>query len=104
VEAVAAAFTDYVAVVLRVSTAVPCTTRGKGYWRMNPTLFDDQDFVQNFKHQWGMWRSANLYLSKAMWWSRLVKRRISLLFSRAGVERCKEREAMENFYYDVLQD
>jgi len=43
-----------------------------------------------------------------MWWCRLVKRRIRLLFSRAGVELCRERESMEHFYYsalyDVLQD
>jgi hypothetical protein len=43
-----------------------------------------------------------------MWWCRLVKRRIRLFFSRAGVERCRESAAMEDFYYsamyDVLQD
>jgi len=43
-----------------------------------------------------------------MWWCRLVKRRIRLLFSHAGVERCREHEIMEHFYYsalyDVLQD
>jgi hypothetical protein len=70
---------------------------------MKPSYLDDQNFVQNFKQQWEMWRrSAHLYPSRAMWWSRLVNRRIRLLLGRAGVERCREREAMENFYYSAL--
>jgi hypothetical protein len=98
VEATAAAFTNHLAVLLRVSLAGLCTTRGKAYWRMNPSYLDDQNFVPNFKYGWEMWRrSAHLYPSRVMWWSRLVKRRIRLLFSRAGVERCRERQAIENF-------
>jgi hypothetical protein len=91
VEAIAAAFTDHLAVLLRLSLALPCKTRGKGYWRMKPSYLDDQNFVQNFKQHWEMWRrSAHLYPSRVMWWSRLVKCRIRLLFIRAGVERCRE--------------
>ena len=41
VESIAAVFTDHLAVMLRVSFSAPCTTRGKGYWRMNPTDLDD---------------------------------------------------------------
>jgi len=49
VEPIAAAFTDHLAIVLRVSLSAPCTTRGKGYWRMNPTYLDDQQFIQKFQ-------------------------------------------------------
>ena len=109
VESIAAAFTDHLAAILRVSLSAPCTTRGKGYWRMNPTYLDDQHFLRTFKQHWDMWKkSTRYYPSRVMWWCRLVKRRIRLLFSRAGVERCRERAAMEDFYYsamyDVLQD
>ena len=33
-----------------------------------------------------------------------MKRRIRLLFSRAGVERCREHEIMEHFYYSAFYD
>jgi hypothetical protein len=33
-----------------------------------------------------------------------VKRRIRLLFSSAGVEKHKDREALENFYYSAIYD
>jgi exonuclease III len=46
VETIAAAFTDHLAVMLRVSLSTPCTTQGKGYWRMNPTYLDDQHLIQ----------------------------------------------------------
>jgi len=109
VESIAAAFTDNLAVMLRVSLSALCTTRGKGYWRMNPTYMEDQQLLQTFRQQWEMWRkNAHHYPSRVMWWCRLVKRRIRLLFSRAGVERYRECEVMEHFYYsaiyDVLQD
>jgi hypothetical protein len=52
-----------------------------------------------------MWKkNAHYYPTRVMWWCRFVKRRIRLLFSRAGVERRRERENMENFYYNVLYD
>ena len=108
-ESLTAAYTDHLAVMLRVSFSAPFTTRGKGYWRMNPTYMDDQHFLQTLRQQWEMWKkNAHHYPSRVMWWCRLVKRRIRHLFSRAGVERCRERAIMENFYYstmyDVLQD
>ena len=33
-----------------------------------------------------------------------MKRRIRLLFSRAGVQRCREHAAMEDFYYSAMYD
>jgi endonuclease/exonuclease/phosphatase family metal-dependent hydrolase len=56
VETIAAAFTDYLAVMIRVSLSTPCTTRGKGYWRMNPTYLDEQHLIQTFRQHWEMWK------------------------------------------------
>ena len=61
VESIAAAFTDHLAVILRVSLSAPCTTRGKGYWRMNPTFLDDQHFLRTFKQHWDMWKKSTRY-------------------------------------------
>ena len=86
VESTAAAFTDHLAVMLGVSLCAPCTTRGNGYWRMNPTYLDDQHFLQTFRQHWKTWRkNEHYYPSRVMWWCRLVKQRIRALFSRADV-------------------
>jgi len=72
---------------------------------MNLTYLDDQHFLQTLRQHWEMWRkNAHHYPSRVMWWCRLVRRSISLLFSRAGVERCREREIMEHFYYSAMYD
>jgi hypothetical protein len=101
VELIAAAFTVHPAVILRVSLSAPCPTRGKDYWRINPTYLDDQHFLQTFIQHWER-KNAQYYPSRVMWWCRFVKWRIRLLFSRVGVERCREREIMEHFYYSAL--
>jgi len=43
-EAVASAFTDHMAIVLRLSIDIPCVTRGKGYWRMNVSYLGEPHF------------------------------------------------------------
>ena len=109
VESIAAEFMDHLAIMLHVSLSGPCRTWGKGYWQIYPTYLDDQHFLQTFRQHWEMWRkNAHYYLSRMMWWCRLVKRRIRFFFSCTSVERCRECEIMEHFYYgalyDVLQD
>jgi hypothetical protein len=62
-------------------------------------------FSKLSKKHWEVWRkNAHYYPSRVMWWCRLMKRKIRLFFSRAGVERCREREIMEHFYYSALYD
>jgi exonuclease III len=55
---IAAAFTDHLAVILRVSLSAPSTTRGKGYWQMNPRYLDNQHFLRTFKQHWDMWKKT----------------------------------------------
>ena len=45
-----------------------------------------------------MWRKNAHYYSSRVIWCRLIR----LLFSRAGVERCRELEIIEHLYYSVL--
>ena len=52
-----------------------------------------------------MWRkNSHHYGCRVMWRCRLVKGRISLLFSGAGVERCRKREIMEHFYNRAMHE
>ena len=42
VETLAAAFTEHLAVILRLSVEVPIIQRGRGLWKMNTSLFDEE--------------------------------------------------------------
>ena len=71
VETVAAAFMDHFAVILRLTMDVPCSPRGKGYWRMNVSFLSDPFFLQTTKENWEKWWThMTCYLHRVMWWCR----------------------------------
>jgi endonuclease/exonuclease/phosphatase family metal-dependent hydrolase len=47
IETVAAGFTDHLAVILRLSVEVPIIRRGRGLWKMNTSLFDEETVKEN---------------------------------------------------------
>jgi hypothetical protein len=54
VETVAAAFTDHLAVVLRITLDTRNICRGRGYWKMNVSLlthWNTQPAVRRFRHR-----------------------------------------------------
>ena len=50
-EAVAAAFADHMAIMLRLSIDIPCVMRGKGYWRMNVSYLSDPHFQHRLQEK-----------------------------------------------------
>ena len=104
-EAVAAAFTDHIAIVLRLSIDFPCVTRGKGYWRMNVSYLRELHFQQRLQKAWETWRRhIKYYPNRALWWYRYVKRIILLFFSQEGADRRRDRAEMENIDYSAIYD
>jgi hypothetical protein len=53
VETVAAAFTDHLAVILRLSVDVPMMRWGRGLWKPNASLLDT--FREKIRQQWENW-------------------------------------------------
>jgi len=104
-EAVVAAFTDHMAIILRLAIDIPCVTRGKGYWHMNVTYLNEPHFKHKIQETWETWRRhLKYYPNRILWWCRYVKRMIQLLFSREGADRRRDRVEMENFYYSAIYD
>jgi hypothetical protein len=67
-EAVVTAFTDHLAIIVRMSIDIPCVVRGKGYWRMNVSYLDDPHFQQRLQEKWELWRRhLNNYPNKVQW-------------------------------------
>jgi endonuclease/exonuclease/phosphatase family metal-dependent hydrolase len=46
VETLVAAFTDHIAVFLRMALNMPVVCRGRGYWKMNTTLLQETPFQE----------------------------------------------------------
>ena len=75
VETVAAAFTDHLAVILRLSVEVPIIRRGKGLWKMNTGMFDEETVKEKLQQQLALWRQQRrLYPDWPMWWGRYAKK------------------------------
>jgi hypothetical protein len=103
-ETLAAAFTDNLALLVRLAFDTPRVMVYRGHWRMNSTLLDDAPFPATFKDQWGRWqRIARHYPMRVLWWERYVKVKIRQTFQREGAERNKNRKELENLYYEAIQ-
>jgi hypothetical protein len=100
---VVAAFTDHLAIILRMASSEPIPIRGRGQWRMNNAVLRDTGFQRLLKQKWGKWRNHRKYYPTAvLWWERCVKSRLKSTFTWEGAERRRDRRALENFYYEVI--
>jgi hypothetical protein len=60
--------TDHLAVVLRMVWEGPVIGRGRGYWKMNVTLFIEQSVREEVRENWGRRRKNNKYNSSTVEW------------------------------------
>jgi exonuclease III len=108
IETVLAAFTDHLAVILRITLDANTIRRGTGYWKMNIALAQNMALQEKLRQQWIRWKQQRKYFPNiVMWWERVVKKQIRLFFIREGTEARRDAREMENFYqaclYDLLQ-
>jgi hypothetical protein len=103
VETVALAFTDHLAVVLRLAVDMPLPVTGKSYWKMNTSYLNEAAFRDVIKEHWTRWqRHKKFYPNAVTWWGRYVKGQIRRLFISEGTCRRRNRNSSENFYDDAL--
>jgi endonuclease/exonuclease/phosphatase family metal-dependent hydrolase len=55
IEVLAPAFTDHMAVVIRLATDVPLLDRGRGMWKMNVSLMEEEGFYKALQIHWRKW-------------------------------------------------
>jgi exonuclease III len=68
---VVAAFTDHMAIVLRMASSEPIPTRGTGHWRMNTSVLRKESFRRLLQQKWEVWRNHRKYYPTAvLWWER----------------------------------
>ena len=103
IETVATAFTDHLAVVIRLATDMPPSDRGRSFWKMNVSLLADGGFGETIHTQWKMWQGHKKnYPTVVLWWARYVKGQIKRAFTHKGAEQRRERSNTENFYYEAM--
>jgi hypothetical protein len=51
-----------------------------------------------------MKKNKKHFPTSVMWWSRYVKRRIKITFIAEGAERRRDRQQLENLYYEVMNN
>jgi len=105
VETLTVAFSNHMAVFLRVNLAIPFVHRSRGKWQMNTSYLEDRAVQEKIPEAWAEWRKhAHRYPHIVTWRVQYVKRRIQALFIRDGKERNSDRVDMENYYYEVIYD
>jgi exonuclease III len=63
---VVAAFTDHLAIVLRMASSEPIPIRGRGQWRMNTAALRDTGFQRLLKQKWEKWLNHRKYYPTAV--------------------------------------
>jgi hypothetical protein len=103
VKTIATAFTDHFSVVLRLPIDAPLPLRGRGYCKMNVYLVQDVTFMSVVETQWERWQQhKRIYPNTVMWWGRYAKRMMLQIFIQEGTSRRRDRQILENFYYEAI--
>ena len=98
-ETIAAAFTDHLAVLIRIKFATPITFKGRGRWCMDISVLKDAPFRKKLRAVWNEWsKHIKRYPNIMHWWVHYVKQKIKLLFTKEGAERNADRCRLEDFY------
>jgi hypothetical protein len=64
----------------------------------------DKVFCDTISKEWDTWKQRIKYYSTpVLWWNRMVKRRIKMIFVTEGAERQRDRRTMESFYYAAIR-
>jgi hypothetical protein len=71
---------------------------------MNTQLLNDKALREKITEEWAIRKGhAKHYPTPVMWWSRLVKRTVKMVFVTEGADRRKDRRATEAFYYSAIR-
>jgi len=99
------AFTDHLAVLIRIDIEATTMRGGRSFWKMNTALLREDLFQEQLRQFWTEWSKPNKnYPTMVMWWEQVAKVHIKKLFVREGTVKRREEMQMENIYYVCLYD
>ena len=97
---------DHSAITLHFKTIQQGCEKGRGHWKLNSSIIEDQDFVQEIMVEKESWvkEASQLKDSRSIW--EYLKYKIRDFAIRKGAEKSKERKQREvnlNTKYNDLQ-
>ena len=70
---------------------------------MNVAYLHEKTFRDNLNTRWTQWQQhKRFYPNTVQWWGRYVKRMVRQIFTSEGTGRRRDRQTLENFYYDAI--
>jgi exonuclease III len=103
ISTVVAAFTDHLAIRIRMASSDPIPTRGRGQWKMNTSVLKEGCFRRILQHKSDIWRNHRKYYpTPVLWWEGYVKRMLKQTFTWEGAARRRDRRDLENFYFEAI--
>jgi hypothetical protein len=70
---------------------------------MNVSLPQNATFMSVLKTQWTRIQQHKcFYPNTVMWWGRCAKRMMRQIFIQEGTSRRRDRQTLENFYYEAI--
>jgi hypothetical protein len=93
VETIVAELTDHLAIVMRIEFIDPVLTRGQWFWCVYTTLLRETDFRLLLQYSGNIGGNIRNTVCKTM---------LRNLFTWEGTDRRRDRGAMVNFYYEVI--
>jgi hypothetical protein len=99
------ALTDHHASLVRLRLNVPQVQWGRGYWKLNASLLQEDTVLDRFRRIWCMWRlKQGPYPDPLMWWDKYIKKATGRrrFFIHEGQERAREERDREGYYYSCL--
>ena len=104
-ETLAAAFTDHLAMCLRMTVEEPIVRRCPGYWKMDVRILEDKTSTEQFKTLWDqLKRLKHAFPNAPTWWERACKRRIQYFLRKALADSRRDYRALENYYYERIYE
>jgi exonuclease III len=105
IETIATAFTDHLAVVLRLIMEENLIRWERGAWKLNCKVLTPNRVMEVTGDHWREWKHRQpAYPNINLWWVRLCKMKLRQTFRQEEAERRKEFRHMENFYYECTYD
>jgi hypothetical protein len=105
IEIVLVAFTDHLAVVLRISSPAQNVSRRQWRWKTDPEAMQNRDLQDNIRSAMEKWRQRQRYYDDIVqWWERCVKAQLQKLICRDAYKRHRDAFLMKNHLYECIYE
>ena len=89
-------FSDHKAIMLNLQTNEPTSKKGKGTWKVNNSLLNNEDILSDLKQMWKEWGEHKMTMNSIEWWEKGKKRVKSLLINKGIANKANTNREITN--------